>query len=46
VALGRIESGFDPNHVLTFGLAPQARQPGERAAFMQQVRDRLLAIPA
>ncbi len=45
VALGRIDPGFDPNHVLTFGLAPQARQPGERAAFMQQVRDRLLAIP-
>jgi len=45
VALGRIDPGFDPNHVLTFALAPQARQPGERAAFMQQVRDRLLAIP-
>jgi putative ABC transport system permease protein len=45
VALGRIDPGFDPNHVLTFGLAPQARLPGERAAFMQQVRDRLLAIP-
>jgi putative ABC transport system permease protein len=45
VALGRIDPGFDPNHVLTFGLAPQARQPGERLAFMQQVRDRLLAIP-
>jgi len=44
VALGRIDPGFDPNHVLTFGLAPQARQPGERLAFMQQVRDRLLAI--
>ena len=45
VALGRINPGFDPNHVLTFGLAPQARQPGERLAFMQQVRERLLAIP-
>jgi predicted permease len=45
VALGRIDPGFDPNHVLTFALAPQARQPGERAAFMQQVRDRLMAIP-
>jgi predicted permease len=45
IALGRIDPGFDPNHVLTFGLAPQARQPGERLAFMQQVRDRLLAIP-
>jgi len=45
VALGRIDPGYDPNHVLTFVLAPQARQPGERAAFMQQVRDRLLAIP-
>ena len=44
VALGRIDPGFDPNHVLTFGLVPQARQPGERLAFMQQVRDRLLAI--
>jgi predicted permease len=45
VALGRVNPGFDPNNVLTFFLQPQAREPGQRAAFMQQVRQRLLAIP-
>jgi putative ABC transport system permease protein len=45
LALGRIDPGYDPNRVLTFLLLPQARQAGERAAFMQQVRERLLAIP-
>jgi predicted permease len=45
VALGRVDPGYDPNHVLTFVLAPQAREPGQRAAFMRQVRERLLAIP-
>jgi predicted permease len=45
IALGRVDPGYDPNHVLTFVLAPQARQAGERLAFMQQVRERLLAIP-
>jgi putative ABC transport system permease protein len=45
VALGRVEPGFDPNNVLTFFLQPRAREAGERAAFMQQVRERLLAIP-
>jgi predicted permease len=45
VALGRVDPGYDPNHVLTFVLAPQAREPGQRAAFMRQVRDFLLAIP-
>ena len=40
VALGRIDPGYDPNHVLDVRLpAPQARQPAQRAAFMQQVRD-------
>jgi putative ABC transport system permease protein len=45
LALGRIDPGYDPTRVLTFALGPQARQAGERAAFMQQVRERLLAIP-
>ena len=45
MALGRVNPGYDATNVLTFVLAPQARQAGERAAFMQQVRDRLLAIP-
>src|SRR5205823_4801863 len=45
LALGRVNPGFDPNHVLTFSLAPQAPQPGEREGFMRQIRERLLAIP-
>ncbi len=45
VALGRVDPGFDPNNVLTFFLQPQGPQEGQRAAFMQQVRRRLLAIP-
>ena len=45
VALGRIEPGYDPNNVLTFFVQSQARQPEQRAAFMQQVRQRLRAIP-
>ena len=45
VALGRVHPGFDPNHVLTFLLPAQFPQPGQRAAFKQQVRDRLRAIP-
>ncbi|MBI3494245.1 MAG: ABC transporter permease, partial [Acidobacteria bacterium] len=45
IALSRVNPGYDPNNVLTFFLQPQARQPGERQAFMQQVRQRLLAIP-
>jgi len=45
LALGRVNPGYDPSHVLTFFLQPQARQPGEREAFMRQVRERILAIP-
>jgi len=45
VALGRVDPGYDPNNVLTFFLQPRAQEAGERAAFMQQVRARLLAIP-
>jgi putative ABC transport system permease protein len=46
LALGRVDPGYDPNQVLTFfargGPAPQ---PAQRAAFVKQVRERLLAIP-
>ena len=45
LALGRVDPGYDPNNVLTFVLAPQARQAGERAEFMRQVRERLAAVP-
>ncbi|HMF94875.1 MAG TPA: ABC transporter permease [Vicinamibacterales bacterium] len=44
-ALSRVDPGFDPAHVLTFQLQAQARQPEQRAAFMQQVRERIRAIP-
>jgi putative ABC transport system permease protein len=36
IALGRVNPGYDPNNVLTFVLQPQARQPEQRAAFMQR----------
>jgi putative ABC transport system permease protein len=46
LALGRVDPGFDPGQVLTFfargGPSPQ---PAQRAAFVKQVRERLLAIP-
>ena len=45
VALGRVHPGFDPNNVLTFSLQAQFPQPAQRAAFKQQVRERLLTIP-
>jgi putative ABC transport system permease protein len=45
LALGRVNPGYDPNHVLTFLLPAQQPQPGQRAAFKQQVRARLAAIP-
>ena len=45
VALGRVHPGFDPNHVLTFNLPSQLPQPAQRAAFKQQLRERLQAIP-
>jgi len=45
IALGRVNPGYDPNNVLTFLLPAQLPQPAQRAAFKQQVRERLLAIP-
>jgi predicted permease len=45
VALGRVDPGFDPHNVLTFLLPAQLPQAGQRAAFKQQVRDRLRALP-
>ena len=45
LALGRVDPGFDPRNVLTFVLQSQARQPEARAAFAQQVRARIRAIP-
>jgi len=45
LALSRVDPGYDPNNVLTFFLQSQARQLAQRAAFMKQVHERLLAIP-
>jgi predicted permease len=45
LALGRVNPGFDPNHVLTFVLQSRAPLPEERLVFNHQVRERLLAIP-
>jgi putative ABC transport system permease protein len=45
VALGRVDPGYDPANVLTFLLPAQQPQPAQRAAFKQQVRARLAAIP-
>src|SRR5439155_17631958 len=36
---------YDPNQVLTFLVQSQARQPEQRAAFIQHLRERLRAIP-
>jgi putative ABC transport system permease protein len=45
VALAHVEPGYDPHGVLTFVLQAQARQAEQRAAFMDQVQQRLRAIP-
>ncbi len=45
LALTRVDPGYDPNNLLTFLLRAQAPQPAQRAAFIKQVRERLLAIP-
>src|SRR5439155_15346776 len=45
LALGRVEAGYDPNHVLTFLVQSQARQPEQRVACMTELRARLRAIP-
>src|SRR5262249_30376731 len=43
-ALGRVDPGFNPQHVLTFFLPAQFPQAEQRAAFKRQIRERLLAI--
>jgi putative ABC transport system permease protein len=45
IALGRVDPGYDPANVLTFLLPAQQQQPAQRAAFKQQVRARIGAIP-
>jgi predicted permease len=45
VALGRVNPGYDAANVLTFLLPAPQQQPAQRAAFKQQVRARLSAIP-
>src|SRR5207244_3551377 len=45
VALGRVHPGYDPASVLTFFLPIQEPQAAARQAFVQQARQRLLAIP-
>ena len=45
IALSQIEPGYNPNGVLTFVLQANAREPEKRAVFIEQVRQRLLAIP-
>ena len=44
-ALGRVDPGYDPANVLTFLLPAQQQQPAQRAAFKQQVRERIAALP-
>jgi predicted permease len=43
--LGRVQPGFDAANVLTFFLQPAFPQAAQRATFMQQVQQRLRAIP-
>ena len=46
--LQRIDPGFDPHHLLTFqvlGVGISRRQPAERAVLVQQLQQRLAAIP-
>jgi len=45
IALSHVEPGYNPNGVLTFVLQANAREPEQRAVFIEQVRQRLLAIP-
>jgi len=45
IALSAIEPGYDPNHLLTFILPAQARDAEQRAVFMDEVQQRLRAIP-
>jgi len=45
IALSHVEPGYNPNGVLTFVLQANSREPEQRAVFIEQVRQRLLAIP-
>jgi predicted permease len=45
IALQGTDPGFDPNNVLTFVANPQSPEAGARAAYMRQLRERLLALP-
>ena len=45
VALQRADPGYDATGVLTFQLNPPLPESEARAAFMRQLRDRLLALP-
>ena len=45
IALGQVNPGYDPTHVLTFFLQSRSRVADERMIFNRQVRERLLAIP-
>jgi putative ABC transport system permease protein len=45
VALGRVNPGFDPDHVLTFFLQAPFPQLQQREVFKQQLRARIAQIP-
>jgi putative ABC transport system permease protein len=46
IALRHIDTGYDPNNLLTFlQLGPRGSQPQERAAFMRELQGRLRALP-
>ena len=46
IALQHVDPGFDSRNILTFLLlGPRGNQPAQRAAFMQDVKSRLAAIP-
>ncbi len=45
IALQRVDAGYDANNVLTFTLQAPQRGQEARAAFLQQVTDRIAAIP-
>jgi putative ABC transport system permease protein len=45
IALGQVNPGYDPNHVLTFFLQSRSRVADERMIFNRRVREQLLAIP-
>jgi predicted permease len=44
-ALNRVDPGFDPENVLTFVANARGTQPDERAAWKQQMVERLGALP-